>query len=248
VRTTSSPPLTLTQTWNAGGVTFEGIKFTITDTASASASLAMQILGGAAGTTNLLSVTRLGVLTAASSVISGGNISTVAGGNYVWTTRSLLNSPTDGTISAGSNAGTGFTALNLGPLTGNTVNGTLSISQVTTIINMATATGAGTGTITSANTALPVGLILGVSCRVSPALAGTSLTTWSLGTAGDTNMYGETLSKDLNTLVNIANYTITAPWYNTATQALILTAAADHFDTGILTCTTHYVSLVPIGS
>jgi len=37
--TTSNPLLDLAQTWNAGGVTFTGFKFNVTDTASASASL-----------------------------------------------------------------------------------------------------------------------------------------------------------------------------------------------------------------
>lgn len=36
--TTSNPVLTLTQTWNAGGVTFTGMVFNVTNTASASAS------------------------------------------------------------------------------------------------------------------------------------------------------------------------------------------------------------------
>ena len=37
--TTSNPVLDLSQTWNAGGVTFTGLKFNVTDTASASATL-----------------------------------------------------------------------------------------------------------------------------------------------------------------------------------------------------------------
>lgn len=38
-QTTSKPVINLTQTWNAGGVTFTGLKFNLTDTASASGSL-----------------------------------------------------------------------------------------------------------------------------------------------------------------------------------------------------------------
>lgn len=45
--TTSQPILNLSQTWNAGGVTFTGYKFNVTDTASAAASLLMDLqLGG----------------------------------------------------------------------------------------------------------------------------------------------------------------------------------------------------------
>lgn len=51
-----------TQTWNAAGVTFTHEKHVITDTASAAGSLALQYLGGAAGTTNLLSLSKAGAL------------------------------------------------------------------------------------------------------------------------------------------------------------------------------------------
>lgn len=46
----ASDPFTLTQTWNAGGVTFDGILFTLTNTASAAASkaFAINVAGGTA--------------------------------------------------------------------------------------------------------------------------------------------------------------------------------------------------------
>lgn len=62
--TTAVSPLALTQTWNASGVTFPGFTVTITDTASAAASLVAQFLGGAAGATSLFKVDKAGVLTA----------------------------------------------------------------------------------------------------------------------------------------------------------------------------------------
>ena len=63
--------LSATQTWNASGVTFTGWKYTITDTASAAGSLAMQILGGAAGTTSLFKVTKAGQVDAPSYAVAG---------------------------------------------------------------------------------------------------------------------------------------------------------------------------------
>ena len=55
--------ISITQTRNAAGTTFDGvIKAVITDTASAAASLAVQILGGASGTTNLFQITKGGVV------------------------------------------------------------------------------------------------------------------------------------------------------------------------------------------
>jgi len=58
--TTAVGPQTWTETRNAAGVTFPGLKYVITDTASAAGSLAMQILGEANGTTNLLSLSKGG--------------------------------------------------------------------------------------------------------------------------------------------------------------------------------------------
>ncbi len=46
-QTTSTPVLSMTQTWNAGAVAFEGFKINITDTASAAASLLLDLeVGG----------------------------------------------------------------------------------------------------------------------------------------------------------------------------------------------------------
>ena len=78
--TTDVRPLTITGTWNAAGVTFEGILYTITDTASAAGSLAMQILGGASGTTNLISVSKAGLVTTGASVLAHGATAIPAGG------------------------------------------------------------------------------------------------------------------------------------------------------------------------
>jgi hypothetical protein len=44
--TTSNPILDLTQTWNAGGVTFTGLRLNVTDTASAAASILMDLQRG----------------------------------------------------------------------------------------------------------------------------------------------------------------------------------------------------------
>lgn len=63
--------LNVTQTWNAAGVTFTHEKHVITDTASAAGSLALQYLGGASGTTNLLSLDKAGVLATGSSIELG---------------------------------------------------------------------------------------------------------------------------------------------------------------------------------
>lgn len=59
--------LSFSQTWNTTGAPV-AVRFTITDTASHANSKAWQILGGASGTTNLLEVSKAGVVTAPSFV------------------------------------------------------------------------------------------------------------------------------------------------------------------------------------
>lgn len=68
--TADAQALSTSATWNAVGVTFTHWKATITDTASAAASLAVAIRGGAAGTTDLLTLSKAGALTTAASVTS----------------------------------------------------------------------------------------------------------------------------------------------------------------------------------
>jgi len=51
--TTSSPVIDAAQTWNAGGVTFTGLKFNATDTASAAGSLLMDLQVGGSSVANI---------------------------------------------------------------------------------------------------------------------------------------------------------------------------------------------------
>lgn len=77
----STPCLNLTQTWNAGAVTFTGIKLNVTDTASASGSLLMdlQVAGG-----SKFSVTKAGTVNTA-------QVNLFAAGFLSWNNDLLLN-------------------------------------------------------------------------------------------------------------------------------------------------------------
>jgi hypothetical protein len=66
--TTSKPVLDLSQTWNAVGTTFTGLKFNVTDTASAAASLLMDLQ---VGTVSKFSVAKSGVVGMAAGVWHG---------------------------------------------------------------------------------------------------------------------------------------------------------------------------------
>lgn len=63
-KTTSAPVLDATQTWNNAAVTFTGMKMNVTDTASAAASLLMDLQVGGSGR---FTVNKLGLFSAASS-------------------------------------------------------------------------------------------------------------------------------------------------------------------------------------
>jgi hypothetical protein len=68
--TTSNPPLSVTQTWNAGAVVFTGIKFNVTDTASSGSSQIMDLQVGGA---TKFSVSKLGTIATVTGVSAYGN-------------------------------------------------------------------------------------------------------------------------------------------------------------------------------
>lgn len=102
---TTSLPNALTQTWNAGGVTFAGLTLTYTETAAAVASTYINILGGAAGST------------AEWSVILGGKTAQAGQAAIAATTNQLLLGTTNTTtLNFGAPAAsTVLTGPNIGP-------------------------------------------------------------------------------------------------------------------------------------
>lgn len=74
-----------------------GVKWTFTDTTSAAGFLPFQILGGAAGTTNLLSVGKAGELTAAGGITSSGGVTAATTFNFS-ATGTILQSGAAGVV------------------------------------------------------------------------------------------------------------------------------------------------------
>ena len=70
IAVTDVAALSITQTWNNAACA-TGIKFVLTDTTSAAGALAFQILGGAAGATNLIKVTKAGLVDAPAYSVAG---------------------------------------------------------------------------------------------------------------------------------------------------------------------------------
>lgn len=71
---------TITQTWNYNTAAITGVKWTFTDTSSHANTLAFQILCGASGTTNCLSVPKEGGIAFAAKAISGTAPTLASGG------------------------------------------------------------------------------------------------------------------------------------------------------------------------
>ena len=67
--TTSNPPLSITQTWNAGAVVFTGIKLNITDTASSGSS---QLIDLQVGGATKVSISKLGTIATVTGVSAYG--------------------------------------------------------------------------------------------------------------------------------------------------------------------------------
>lgn len=112
----------------------------------------------------------------------------------------------------------------------------------TNCVTDATDSGASTQVLTAVIPAKAVSL--GVTCTVNTIIAGTSLTTWSLGDGVDADLYGTTLALAAGTTVTSANYTaspLTQSW-GAAAKDLTMTAAAGQFDSGNVTCCSYYLN------
>ncbi len=155
--TVSTPVLTATQTWNDAAVTFTGIYFNATSTASAATSLLLSLQTGGV---NAMSVRRDGF------VSIGGGASIAAASAYYWLGRSTMLSGADGTIRLSNNAFTDFNILQFGGTTSSfpaikrnaaALNFRLADDSADAAITAAsiTTTGGGAFGITTANVVSP---------------------------------------------------------------------------------------------
>jgi hypothetical protein len=251
--TTAVSPLSITQVANNAGVVFPGIKFVMTEGASGTAAgtLLLDLWYGTSGAeATKFSVSKAGLVTAASSFVSsGGNVYTSATLRIGHNGRSVWKSPADGELSAMNFGETAFTTINLGPTTGNTASGSTQFTHLNATIDMSTAIGTGTGTITIANF-FPAGTMpIAFSGRVTTILAGAGLTTWKIGPTSSSAAFGTGLLLAQDTLVNGTTYTVSPPsLFFTSAANLVITAAAGVFSTGILKVTATVVKPIAIGS
>jgi hypothetical protein len=165
--TTSQPVLNLSQTWNAGAVTFTGLKFNATDTASASGSLLLDLQVGAVSQFNL---SKSGVATFAAGAKTSPTVkfSGLNGGFYGRASGFI--SVTNGNVEIGLMSGNGTSFLNnIGLAAGAGSGGDLSVAGADLILSRAAAA---TLQLGAADAAAPVAQTL----QVQGVVAGTSNT------------------------------------------------------------------------
>jgi hypothetical protein len=109
-----------------------------------------------------------------------------------------------------------------------------------------TITGALSGASVTVTGALPVGIILGVTVRVTTAITGA--TSFDVGNGSDVDAWGATIAPTLGTTTTVANFTLATPPINAATGNVVLTANGSNFTGGVVRVTTHYLALAAAGS
>lgn len=162
--TADAQGLSGTATWNSSGVTFTGVKWAFTDTASAAASKPLEIFTGSSGATSVFSVRKDGKVTSAAG-FSADNLSsqfgtvvlTQATGQLVFSNRSTLQgSTTDGQMKMANNARTSGITYSF------TSNGNLLLTDYNNV------TGAGVTASTFAGTSATMGgYATAVNCSTS---------------------------------------------------------------------------------
>lgn len=88
-----------TATWNNAAVTFTHLRAAVTNTASNSASLLLNLLGGAGGATSMFSVRA-----ADGKVVGNSSFETANTASFQWTGRAILKSPADAQVRFLNNA------------------------------------------------------------------------------------------------------------------------------------------------
>jgi len=251
----TTPSFSVVATVNNANVD-QGVRFVFTDTSSAAGFLPFQVLGGAAGATNLFKVAKDGNTTVGGTLTTNSTVSIEYTSALAWGVRSRMKSSADGLITLLSNSEAGFTTLYLGPPTSNTGNGTWQMSKVSVTCTIASDTncsgkGTGTITITGAANLIPAGsVVFGVTARVTTIIAGSDgIATWALGTAADPDAWGAGLALAATTTVDGTAFTATTPLnFPSATAVTFSGTGGKIIDSGVIKVTIYYFSFIPISA
>jgi hypothetical protein len=107
----SAPNLNSLQTWNNGAVAFTALLANVTDTASASGSLLLDLQVGGA---SKFSVLKGGGVTSSGSVLATSGLISGSSGYLAWSSRTVLRSPSDGVLTLLNTTETDFGRLQFG--------------------------------------------------------------------------------------------------------------------------------------
>jgi hypothetical protein len=242
-QTASNPVLNLTQTWNNSGITFTGIKLNVTNTASATSSLLIDLQVGG---TSQLNLTSAGALTTAGSVIAGGTaqlgwsgktrMTSAASGSLTFSNSALTNSfsltaPTAnatptmqlGAADAAAPVAQIFSVQSVVAGTSNTagqnftIKGSLSTGSGTSG-DIIVQTGASGAAATVQNTATTALTIKGVTQRVIAAktigTGGFTVATLPTGVTGDRTYVTDALTPGFGTTVTAGGAVTIPVFYN----------------------------------
>lgn len=269
---TTSQPLSLTQTWNAGAVTFKGIDVNITDTSSASGSLLMDLRVGGV---SKLSASKSGELTAGVTSVSSLRTQLISSGGSGYSTINFGSldggSPIVSIISqavrvrsAGafqwsndSNVSSQTTSLALERDAANTLaqrNGTNAqatrvydtYTSATDYHRLAIATARATATAMSGATITLTNIIpagaVVVGVTCKVTTAITGATSFDIGTATDIDRFGAAIAVALGTTSDNRNWTAGTIECFPTATSLILTANGSNFTAGAVYVSVQYLS------
>ena len=238
--TASAPLIDASQTWNASGTTFTGVRFNITNTQSASASVPFDFqIGGS----SFFQIRRDGTGRFGSTDIGGYSVGSNNGGFTVKASTGCGWNMSGTTITTeictlveqrhGTNAqesrlyGTYTTSTNYQRMTIKSVKQTLSA------LSGASATTTGTF--------IPDGaVVVGVTTRVSTALTGA--TGYQVGDGTDADRWGDINAFALNTTSDNANWTAGTIECFTAGGEITLTAKDSNFTAGAVEICVFYLA------
>jgi hypothetical protein len=257
--TTDSPVLNLTQTWNNAAVTFTGLKFNVTDTASLTSSLLIDLQRGG---TSQFSVSTNGIrsLSLSAALISGthhriyaggisrGNIyldsasnnvgfegPLIIGGNTANTTAPRLNFDAAGVL-AQRNGTNAQESRIYGSYTSETNFQRMSIKT------LRESSGALSGASYTTTIVIPAyAHLIGVTTRVTTEVTGA--TTYDVGDGSDVDLWGAAIGVAVGSESRTADFTDIAAVGPAATaRTVTLTANGSNFTAGVIEICLHYLT------
>lgn len=251
--TASSAALSVNQTWNNAGVTFAAAVVNVTNTASAAASLLLDLQVGG---TSQFAIRRSGQLDVPGDWtinVPIGNSLIINAGSVALASSSALRGGSAGSIGLSTDVTLRRDAADTLALRNSTTSQTFNVYDTQTsstdyhrlAIKTARATLASvSGASVTATGLIPGGaIVVGVTSKVTVALGGGGGTTgYQVGDAGDADRWGAAATITLGTTTDNRDWTATTVQAFTAATDVIVTAVGGNFNgTGTIYLSVQYL-------